>query len=247
VSDEYQPGFYQLDARVRDAAGRRRQADKIVRALARHGVPADGVCLDVGCSAGEITRTVAPLFRIVMGLDYDATALGAIDRALRHETLYIHGDAMHLPLREGAVSAVICAQVYEHVPDADRLMAEIHRVLAPGGVVFFSGPNALYPIEPHYHLPCLHWLPRRWAGRLLRLIGRGERYYERPRTPWGLQRMVRRFRLQDITLDVLRERVASIGGARGVAARLTPTWVWRALWPLLPNYNWILTKPPEGE
>ncbi len=63
------------------------------------------------------------------------------------------------PLEDESCDLVICAQVYEHVPDDRRLAEEVYRVLKPGGVVFFSGPNWLFPIEGHYHLPFLHWLP----------------------------------------------------------------------------------------
>lgn len=242
MNDDYQPGFYLLDTRVRDAASRRRQAHKIAGALVRHGAPMDGVCLDVGCSAGDITRAVAPLFRATVGIDYDGIALSTIDGALHRQVLFINGDAMHLPVRDGGVNVAICAQVYEHVPDADQLFEELYRVLVPGGIVFFSGPNALYPIEPHYHIPFLHWLPRRWADRIVALTGRGERYHERSRSPWGMRRMVRRFEVRDITLDVLRERYEDARNLWAALIRAVPTLVWRLLLPLFPNYNWILVK-----
>jgi len=116
----------------------------------------------------------------------------------------------------------------------------------PGGMVFYSGPNALYPIEPHYHIPFLHWLPRRWADRVVALTGRGERYYERPRSPWGMRRMVRGFEIRDITLEILWERYAEKRGPLARLIRVVPTLAWRLLLPLFPNYNWILVKPEGG-
>jgi arsenite methyltransferase len=43
------------------------------------------------------------------------------------------GDVAALPYSEGAFEAGVCTQVYEYVPDIDRALAELYRVLKPGG------------------------------------------------------------------------------------------------------------------
>ncbi|MEJ2721453.1 MAG: class I SAM-dependent methyltransferase, partial [bacterium] len=43
------------------------------------------------------------------------------------------GDGDHLPFRDAAFGAVLCAAVLEHMPDPDTIMTEVKRVLAPGG------------------------------------------------------------------------------------------------------------------
>ena len=150
---------------------------------------------------------------------------------------------MPLPFPDGSIDVVICAQEYEHVPDDKRLFQEIHRVLAADGVVFYSGPNWQFPIEPHYFLPFLHWLPSKWADGYLRLSGLGDVYYERSRHLWGLRRLAYRFEVVDISVDVLFQHVL----ARHVALRqvlsLLPDVVWWGVRPLLPNFNWVLRKP----
>lgn len=244
----YQVGFYESHEGVRDPQGRQLKAEKITYLLKTFGrCPLEAaVCLDVGCASGFITASLAPLFKRTVGIEYDGAALQSAPRDAPVQ--FLRGDAMRLPLANHAVDVVICAQVYEHMPDDEQLAAEIYRVLKPGGVVFFSGPNKLFPIEPHYFLPFLHWLPSGLANAYLRLFGHGGHYYERSRTFWGLQRLWARFAIQDVTLDLLRTNPAWLmpkGTARGLARIPTP--LWEALLPLLPNFNWMLFKSGKPE
>jgi len=243
----YQKSFYTLSKRVRDPASRQRKADKIVQLLTRHANRplSSAICLDVGCSSGIIASTIAPLFGRMLGLDYDEIALQAADSTARSRVQFIRGDAMHLPFGDNMVDVIICAQVYEHVPDDELLFEEIYRILIPGGLVFFSGPNWLFPIEPHYFLPFLHWLPRRLADVCLRLAGQGDHYYERLRPLWELRRLMHRFVIHDVTLEVLRDfYLPKIHGLQWIVQSI-PMAVWKLLLPLFPNFNWILYKP-EG-
>ena len=241
----YQLGFYTLSERLRDSASRQGKADKIIQALIRyaHHPLSSGVCVDIGCSSGIITSTIAPLFRQALGLDYDEVALRATHPAARAKGQFIKADAMCLPFGDNTVDVMICAQVYEHVPDDELLFKEIYRVLTADGLVFFSGPNWLFPIEPHYFLPFLHWLPRRLANVYLRLAGQGDHYYERSRHLWGLRRLMHRFVIRDITLEVLQTfYLPEMAGLKWIV-RNTPRFVWRLLLPFFPNFNWILYKP----
>ena len=241
----YQPNFYIISERVRDLARRRRKAEKIkwiIESYARH-LPSEGTCLDVGCSAGAMTVVVAPLFGHTIGLEYDEAALAAVEPDYRTQMDFMRGDAMSLPFPDNSVDAVICAQVYEHVPDDAQLFQEIYRVLVPGGFVFFSGPNWLFPIEPHYFLPFLHWLSPKWAARYLRLMRMGTSYYERSRTLWGLRHVTAAFEVDDISRAVLQHHVLADRPWLGRLVERLPESIWRLLLPWLPNFNWLLYKP----
>jgi Methylase involved in ubiquinone/menaquinone biosynthesis len=239
----YQMGFYELCPQVRDPRSRREKAEKIVKLLNQYaGFPLfSAICLDIGCSSGLISSVIAPFVGKMIGLEYDIVALRSADQDIRKRVQLTLGDAMHLPFRESSFDVVICAQVYEHVPDDIRLFDEIHRVLKAGGIVFFSGPNWLFPIEPHYHLPFLHWLPEQWADLYLRITRRGTHYYERPRHIWGLRRLVIRFITLDVTREVLISRFS--GSKIGKLLGYFPEKFWEVLKPLVPNFNWILRKP----
>lgn len=244
----YQSGFYNLSAGVRDRESRLRKAEKIAYVLQELGnYPLSStICLDVGCSSGIITAALAPLFARTIGVDYDGIALANISSSAKERTSFVQGDVLYLPFADQAVDIVICAQVYEHVPNDKMLIAEIYRVLKLGGIVFFSGPNKLFPIEPHFFLPFLHWLPPRWADRYLRLFRRGDHYYERPRTLWGLQQLVKQFEVRDVTAELFASpRAAALGLGPKILGRV-PMTVWKLLQPVLPNFNWLLYKPLES-
>lgn len=234
--------------KLHDVASRRRKAEKIAAIL--HDFLGSGSDfgalrgLDVGCSTGVITHRLAAEFELTIGLDPDVTALGQA-RHMEGKANFAAADAAHLPFDDGTFDVVICAQVYEHVADPARLAAEIWRVLKSNGVCFFSGPNRLEIVEGHHHLPFLSWLPNPLADLYLRLARDQEAYHERPLTCWSLRRLWGRFEIHDYTVDMLRhpERFHCSEELRGARwARRIPRPVWRALFFLLPNYNWVLRK-----
>lgn len=238
----YQADFYNLSERVRDRDSRLRQADKIRYVLTNltHYPLSIARCLDLGCASGVITAALSPLVASIVGLDYDAVALQHVEREGELNMAFVRGDGLHLPYPDSTFDLIICTQVYEHVPDDRHLVPEMQRVLKPGGIVFFSGPNWLFPIEPHYFLPFLHWLPSPLADRYLHLFYKSSHYYERSRTLWGLRRLLAQFTICDVTIEVLRyrERMMQIG-----LSRFVPRWIWQILLPFYPNFNWILIKP----
>ncbi len=244
VSRGYQLGYYQRTEGLRDLDLRRAKARKIMHCLAETKLPEPvGVALDVGCSNGLVLEALEPVARCVAGLDIDGPALYASPSFGSPKIALLQGDAMAFPFRSGTIDLIVCAQVYEHVPDDTQLVAEMWRVLRAGGVIFFSGPNFLFPIEPHYGLPFLHWLPRRAADALVRAIGKGPRYYERSRTTTGLRRLLREFVVRDLTPEVMRYEWAQRQGIAASVLRLVPKWFWQLTSPLAPNMNWILQKP----
>lgn len=92
-----------------------------------------GRVLDLGCGIGHSYELLAP--RETVGLDREAAALAGQTR----ETVV--GDMRALPFAPGSFAAVLSVHSIEHVPDAARVVAEVVRVLAPGGAAIFVTPN----------------------------------------------------------------------------------------------------------
>ncbi len=94
-----------------------------------------GRVLDLGCGVGHSYELLAP--RETVGVDLDSGALAGQAR----ETHV--GDMRALPLPDGSFASVLAVQSIEHVPDPERVLAEVVRVLEPDGIAIFVTPNRL--------------------------------------------------------------------------------------------------------
>ena len=95
--------------------------------------------LDLGCRSGALTRQLLD-GNSVVGLDVDAAALEKA-AALGIETVQADVEEP-LPLEDASFEAVVVGELFEHLRFPDALVAEIRRVLRPGGVLVGSVPNA---------------------------------------------------------------------------------------------------------
>ncbi len=108
--------------------------------------------LDLGCGEGrhafEAYRRGARVVAVDRGVSEVGTTkrwLGAIATAgeapagAAYEV--VRGDLLALPFPDGSVDRVIAAEVLEHIPDDTTAMAEIARVLKPGGTVAVTVPR----------------------------------------------------------------------------------------------------------
>jgi SAM-dependent methyltransferase len=99
--------------------------------------PGDRV-LDVACGPGNFSRDFARAAGegLVVGIDASASMLDvAVHETDSDNLAYIRGDASALPFRDGSFDAVCCFAALYLIEEPMRALAEIVRVLAPGGRV----------------------------------------------------------------------------------------------------------------
>jgi ubiquinone/menaquinone biosynthesis C-methylase UbiE len=94
--------------------------------------------LDFGCGPGFMTRAIAEMVGpsgAAVGVDINARFVAeASARDDNPDNLaYTHLDGVNLPLDDGAFDRALCKNVLEYVPDLKGTLAELYRVLAPGG------------------------------------------------------------------------------------------------------------------
>lgn len=100
--------------------------------------------LDVGCGGGLVAEELARRGAEVTGLDLSAAALATARAHAAAGGLsirYEQGRAEALPFADGAFQAVVCADCLEHVDDLERVVAEVARVLRPGGAFCYDTFN----------------------------------------------------------------------------------------------------------
>jgi ubiquinone/menaquinone biosynthesis C-methylase UbiE len=97
--------------------------------------------LDVGCGANlAYDFAISRQDKRVYAIDFTMNFLRIAPKH-RPGILLAQADALKLPFRDGAFSAVICSETIEHIPDESAAVAEIARVLRPNGLLVLTVPN----------------------------------------------------------------------------------------------------------
>lgn len=188
---------------------------------------AGATLVDLGCGGGLMAPHVPTGFRHV-GVDRNAAALA---QAAARGIEPVQADVTAVPLEDGCAEVVVAGELIEHVEDLPGLVAEIARLLAPGGTVVYDTINATawarlslvwvgerMPGGPprHIHDPRLFVPPRRLAALLnahgLEVV---EQFGLQPHPPSYL-----RF-LRDRSAPVRMERTRSLAALYAGRARRT--------------------------
>ncbi|MGH7500187.1 MAG: class I SAM-dependent methyltransferase [Longimicrobiales bacterium] len=95
--------------------------------------------LEVGCGAGHVLERFENVRRI--GVDMSEGMLARSRRRLGNAVDLARGSAGSLPFASATFDIVLCTEVLEHVADPAAVIAELVRVVRPGGRVIVSIPN----------------------------------------------------------------------------------------------------------
>lgn len=117
---------------------------------------AAGILLDVGGGERPYGELFAPHVRRYVGLEYPPMADNLVPEIWSvlpriRSIVDVWGDGMALPFATESVDCVLCSEVLEHVPRPEGILAEIQRVLRPGGAALitvpFTGPLHQLPYD----------------------------------------------------------------------------------------------------
>ncbi len=116
-----------------------RAEEPAVRELLAGRTP--GLALDVGTGTGRHATWLAEQGHRVIGVD-SSRAMLDVARTRSSEIEWVEADVRDLPLDDGACDVVLCALTLSHLPNLDAI-AELARVLRPGGRLVISNPHPL--------------------------------------------------------------------------------------------------------
>lgn len=124
--------------------------------------PGRSTLLDVGCAEGETTLGLQRAGYRMAAIDSDPALIGALRAKTGAEQLDLrHGDATAMPFPDASFDGVLLIEVIEHVSGTDDLLAEISRVLKPGGRLCIGVPTAYterlyWRLHPEYARNATH-------------------------------------------------------------------------------------------
>lgn len=121
--------------------------------------------LDFGGGTGWLSRILTQLNCQVICCDVSASALAIARRmfdtyppigTVPYRPVFLQFDGLTLDLRDASIDRIVCFDAFHHVPNVDRVMAELGRVLKPGGIAGFSEPGRWHSRSPQSQYEMRH-------------------------------------------------------------------------------------------
>jgi 2-polyprenyl-3-methyl-5-hydroxy-6-metoxy-1,4-benzoquinol methylase len=138
-------GSSSREQRFSDALySRQREIERSSKRYMRQLVPHDGplTVLDVGCGTGLNAGILRDMGHSIVGVDLSPVAVEKFT-ALGFEG-YVCDIVEGMPLADERFDLVYASEIIEHVSDTDSFLAELARVLIPGGLLMLSTPNSAF-------------------------------------------------------------------------------------------------------
>jgi SAM-dependent methyltransferase len=141
-------------------------------------------------------------------------------------------DGGRLPFDDDAFDVIESMDVIEHTRDDRAYLAELRRVLAPGGLILLVTPNRLWPVEQHFDVIGPPWLPIGVANRLFAALAHLPRLSEDKRLRYSRLHTTR-------THNLSVRRLRALAKEQGLFLRILPPELHAGHWPLPRQRGWV--------
>lgn len=185
--------------------------------------------LELGSGLGSILLEMRRRGIRAAGIEPSEEWCGIIRRRFEKEGLppscLVQGIGERLPFADASVDLVVSLQVLEHVQEPERVLAEIDRVLRPGGTLYLSAPNYFSFSEDHYRVLWFPGLTHRTGSWYLRLRGRDPEFYRHHvnnLTFFQVQRAAKALGWINLKWE---RRVEKVRNERSLGARISRAWL----------------------
>ena len=174
------------------------------------GLRPPGRLLEVGSAAGGLLHHAKERGWSVRGVELSEAA---VERARAMGLDVVHGDLESARLPDAGFDLVYMGDVLEHVPDCRAVLAEVARVLAPGGFLYLRGPITTNSLARRLGLACYGALGRD-------IVLREPPYHLWEFTPGPLSRLARRCGLEIVSFRQSKIAPGRAHGRKSAAQRV---------------------------
>ncbi len=104
------------------------------------------IILDLGCGDGPFFPTLNRYGKCIIGLDFSLQLILKAKALIRYieyplkKVLLLNADGQHIPIKDKSIDIIYCLETFEHIPNTNRLISEIFRILKDDGELIYSIP-----------------------------------------------------------------------------------------------------------
>ncbi len=121
-------------------------------------IPKDSVVLDVACGNGYGSSLIAQQAARVIGVDISEQAIKKAREDYKEKIEFRLGSATQIPVDDNSADVLVSIATIEHIPDDERFVEEVLRVLKPGGKCIIYTPQNRYG-----RIPTWPWHEREYS------------------------------------------------------------------------------------
>lgn len=170
--------------------------------------------LDLGCGDGNHLAYLQPYTEALFGSDYNLVRLARAQARHPTATLFL-ADILDYPARDNFFEVIFFNHVLEHIPDDEGALANIRRILKPGGLLVLGTPNEgvwwwqlAYRLQPrvrrssdHVHFYTAETLTQKLTNQGLTVLEVRHMGWGPPH--WSLDGRIRRYKWMDDLFEAL--------------------------------------------
>lgn len=167
------------------------------RQAIRQALKSGLVVLDAGCGQGGIISEFQPAIDHLIGVDIDREAL----KQNQYLNERLENDLSAISLPDVSVDLIVGEFVLEHLADPPAVLAELKRILKPGGQMIWLTPNIHHPVMALSRLTSRHWHTW-WKRSVLHKSEQVHDAYYRVNTPRAINALAHKVGLIIEKLDL---------------------------------------------
>jgi ubiquinone/menaquinone biosynthesis C-methylase UbiE len=162
----------------------------------------DRTMIDIGCGTGHIAAYFSKQNNLVA-----TDVVDQLSDENRRKIRFIRFETLKMPFSDQEFEIAILNHVIAHTEFNEQLLAETFRILKKGGLCYIANPNRLFPVEPFFRIPLLHYLPNSVFLRIARYLRKDVAEDIYLLSYFSLKRLCKRvgFETDDFSVRVINE------------------------------------------